>query len=387
MEFKTSQVFDSSTFAKLQQRLKDFSQTRRGLLKDPLYHTKYPTELNYQLTYACNLRCKMCYQWSEDGYFQSYNKTALNHEISVDLFEKGLYETKEAQSRLYMWGGEPLFHSDWSSIANALYKDPRYTIMCTNGMLIEKNMEAIEKISPYLVMLLSIDGPDEIHNSLRGKRTFERLIKQMDLLLDEQRKGNYKGEVSINIVLHDELVPILYEFLEYLEDRGVNSVYLNYPWYISKDRANAMDQFYNEHLSWLGEIQPGTASWHSFTFRLSDNSKELLQSQIEKMNKRVWRMRVRFQQNIETYNIGPFIDDSYVTTRHCLAIASRIEILADGRVGICSKFFPELSIGSFHDDTLLNIWHSERFMKLRRVIAKGLMPVCSKCVLLYRNGI
>lgn len=388
MEFKTTKEFDKTLFNRLQNRLKDFSESKRGLKLDPTYHTDFPREVNFQLTYSCNLRCKMCYQWSDDGYFHKYDKELIKKEISVDLFEKVLHETREGQSRIYIWGGEPLFHDDFSSISKALEKDPRYTILCSNGLLIDKNIEALERISSHLVILLSMDGPCEIHNSIRGKNTFERLIKNVTLLREEQRKGNFKGDISVNIVLHDELIAVLYEFIEFLEDLGVNSVYLNFPWYISKERANAMDEYFYKHLSWLGvEKAPGTASWHSFTFRMSEESKIILKEQVGRLNNRAWNIRLRFTQQLEMHDISTYIDDTYVTSRKCLALAHRIEIMADGKVGTCSLFFPELSIGDIYKNSLMDIWKSEQFNKLRGIIGGGLMPICSKCCLLYRNGI
>ena len=389
MELKTSVKFDADSFSRLQKRIKDLSVTTRERVKNPTYAAVVPHEVDIQLTYACNLRCKMCYQWNDEGYFHGYNKEIQAREIDVDIFNKILYETRTEQSRFYLWGGEPLFHSGWTHIANALEQDPRYTIMCTNGILLEKNMESLLRISPHLSLLVSIDGIGEVNDALRGKRTFEKAIHQVKMVLDEQKKGNYKGTISVNVVLNDELVPQLYEFVEYFENLGIDSVYFNYPWYISPERAGQMDAFYDEHFSWLGGgRKPGEqGSWHSYSFRLSDHSALLLQEQIKKMQSRVWNIRVRFQQQLETAQIADFIADTYEAKRQCFALSNRMEVLADGKVGTCCKFFPELSMGDLHTESLTSIWQSDRFQKLRGIISRGLMPICSKCILLYRNGI
>lgn len=388
MEFKSTKKFDSETFDRLQKRIKDLSMTRRALLENPAYAAPLPNEIDIQLTYACNLRCKMCYQWNDDGYFHSYNKEIQKKEIDVEIFKKILHETKEVKSRLYLWGGEPLYHSEWNQIAAAIEDDPRHTVICTNGILVEKNMESLLKISSSLALLVSVDGLGETNNALRGKSTFERLIKQMDLVLEEQKKGNYKGTISVNVVLNDELIPQLYEFVEFFEAKGIDSIYFNYPWYISEERANQMDEFYARNFGWLMSSQQSEAgSWHAYTFKLSESSELILKQQIELLNSRVWKVRVRFQQQLENSEIMDFITDKYNSTKRCFALANRIEVLADGKVGTCSKFFPELSIGDLKTQSLTEIWRSDHFNKLRLVLSKGLMPVCSKCILLYRNGL
>lgn len=388
MAFKSTTTLDAETFNRLQQRIKDISATRRGVRNNGLYALAVPTEVDLQLTHACNLRCKMCYQWNDEGYFHSYNKEIQNKELSVDTFRKILQETNEVKSRLYLWGGEPLYHTEWDKIADSIYDDPRHTVICTNGILVQKNMESLLKISPHLAILISVDGLAETNNALRGKSTFERLVNQMDMLLEEQRKGNYQGSVSVSAVLNDDLVTHLYEFVEYFEAKGVDSVYLNYPWYISPERAAEMDVYFKEHFSWLNPDTDSTsASWHSYTFQLSESSEIILQQQIKRMSARVWKTRVRFSQELKTHEIMDFITDSYNSPRSCFALANRAEVLANGKVGTCSKFFPELAMGNLNHQSLTEIWNSENFSKLRKTVSAGIMPVCSKCVLLYRNGV
>lgn len=384
---KTHHKLDSDSFKRLAKRVHDFSETRKQRIADPDYATQIPTELGLQLTYACNLRCKMCYQWNEDGYFHSFGQQHQKLEIDAELFNKILHETFAAKSSLYLWGGEPLFHSDFSAIAASLEADPRYTTMCTNGLLIEQHMESILKISSNLAVLCSVDGLDDANDDLRGKRTFERLMKQLKLLIDEQRKGNFKGTISINAVLNDRLAPDIELFMEFFEDLGVDSVYFNYPWYISEERAAEMDKFYAEKLSWLNNVTDGVKpSWHSYTYKLSPASADIIASQIDKLNTRTWNTRIRFQQHMEGDQIAEFITDKFTPNRSCFSYSSRLEILADGRAGTCSKFFPELSVGNLREEGLIDLWKSEKLSKLRNILSQQLMPACAKCYLLYRNG-
>jgi radical SAM protein with 4Fe4S-binding SPASM domain len=269
-------------------------------------------------------------------------------------------------------------------------KDPRWTTICTNGLLIEKKIDTLLPISENMVLLISLDGLNEANDYMRGKKTFERVIHQINLLLDLRKKGLYKGLISINTVLNDSFIPQLYEFMEYFEQLNVDSVYFNYPWYISENQAQSMDNFYLKQLEWMDNTTSCDSenSWHSYKYRISESSTEMLWKQIEKLNSRKWKIRIRFQPPLEKHEIEYFIagkEKPDMIRRECFAVSNRIDIHADGKVGSC-KFFPELSIGDIEEEGLIDIWHSDKFGKFREQISKGLMPVCSKCVLLYLNG-
>lgn len=96
-------------------------------------------------------------------------------------------------------------------------KDPRWTVICTNGLLIEKELESLPPISENLVFLISVDGFQEDNDAIRGKGTFDRVLHNINILRDLQKKGEYKGEISLSAVLNGELAPRLYEFVEYCE--------------------------------------------------------------------------------------------------------------------------------------------------------------------------
>jgi len=390
MHPKTNIKFDRETFDRMKRDIELVSKTSRGRQKSPTYATEIPEEVGVQLTYRCNLRCETCFQWNDQGFFHHLNKAQLKGELDASIFEKILYETKTAKSNLYLWGGEPLVHQNWSELCKMLEKDPRWTVICTNGLLIEKELESLLPISDNLVLLISIDGFKEDNDAIRGKGNFDRALRNIDLIQSLQRKGEYKGKVSISAVLNGEIAPRLYSFVEYCEELGIDSLYLVYPWYIPETIANKMDEYYKSNFSWLNPLSEKVkASWHSYTYHVDSDKVEVLRQQIEKVNARPWNMRIRYQPALEADEFSAFVggsDSPGQRRTQCLSISNRMDVLADGNVSSC-KLFPEFSVGNLYEQGVLDIWQSDAFRRVRETIHGGLTPICSKCVLLYRHGI
>lgn len=388
---KTARTITDKEFSDLKHTISLRSQTKRAIDLDPHYATPIPREVSMQLTYRCNLRCSHCYQWNEQGFFHSFSKEKQRTELDVDIVEKVLRITSQQRSKLFLWGGEPLMHSRFGEISQLLQQHPRTVNMCTNGLLLERNLPHLLPLGADLNLLVSLDGLSDDHEALRGKGTFNRTVKNMTTLLDLQRQGEFAGEVSVSCMVSDKTVGRMYEFMEWAEETGINSVYFQFPWYISPTVAEAMDELYAKCFDWLNPPAPGQQpTWHSYTYQLNPDLIDVLRESMARLAQRTWRVRIRYQPQLEPDEVSDFIlgTSRPVQSRNrCLAVSNRMEVHADGKVSSC-KFFPEFVIGDLYESEVLEVWQGEKFRRVREVLGEtGLMPVCSKCILLYLNGV
>ncbi len=390
MQPKTSVKFDVKTFDRMKRTIKNMSVTYKNRLQDAAYAREIPEEFGLQLTNRCNLRCKHCFQWNDEGFFHNLDKLSQQEEMDIEVIRKIFNETKSAQSNVYLWGGEPLCYAKWDELCGILEEDPRWTVLCTNGVLIDKKIDSIIRISESLAIMMSLDGFEVENDGIRGKGTYKKVIENIDLLMDLKRKGIFKGEVTVNCVISEAMAGKLYEFMEYFEQKGINTVYFCFPWYIPESTACRMDGYFKEKFGGLFKLdETNPSSWHSYTHSLNSDVLPVLKDQIRKINSRVWKIRIRFQPALELDEIDGFITESEFPAqgrKACLAMSTRLNLMATGEVTIC-KLFPEFVVGNLKDQDLHKIWHGEKFKKFRETIGCGLMPVCSKCVLLYLHGI
>jgi radical SAM protein with 4Fe4S-binding SPASM domain len=387
----TTRTLNAKEFADIKHTVSIRSRARRNLLADPGYAAPLPQEVSLQLTYRCNLRCTHCYQWNEQGFFRDFSPQRQKTELDMKIVESVLRTTAPMRSKLFLWGGEPLMHTKFGEVAELLERYPRTVNMCTNGLLFKRKLEDMLRIGENLNLLVSLDGLGEDHEALRGKGTFKRTIENVQMMLDLQREGRFKGELSLSCMVSHVTVGKMYEFMEWAEELGVNTVYFQFPWYISPDVAAQMDAVYEKSFAWLN---PSTGTkkptWHSYTYQLPREHLPVLRESMARLAGRAWRVRVRYQPQLEPDEVEDFIlGTSRPAQRRskCLAVSNRLEVHADGNVSSC-KFFPEFVVGNLYDTPVGELWQSRAFREVRSILsANGMMPVCSKCILLYLNGV
>lgn len=395
MKTRTENYLDGQTVARLIERAGSLSRTAAAQKADPGYASQLPEEIGFQLTNSCNLSCKHCFQWKEDGFHNSFAKIHQNAELDIELFERVLEETRESRSNLFLWGGEPLIYSQWDRLCGAIARDLRWTVLCTNGIGLQKKIESILPISSHLVSLISLDGFEEENDKLRGRNTFRHVMENIEVLIDLKRKGEYLGEVSVSAVVSTDLIGRLYEFVELFESVGVNTLFLVYPWYVPSVTAEKMDDYYSQHFDWLVRQRLTNSSieqknsWHSYDYHLDPDCVDDLKEQLGRIAQHPWKIRVRFRPELNLEEVHGFVSGSEVAGEgrtRCLSIATRMNVMPDGTVTTC-KLFPEFAVGNLTDRSVKEVWWSANAHRTRTTLSQGLTPVCSKCIQLYLHGV
>lgn len=105
----------------------------------------------------CNCRCVMCDIW----------RIRQIREITARDLEPHLASLRELKVRWVVFsGGEPLMHSDLSALARVLRREGIRTTLLTAGLTLERH--AVQVTEDMDDVIVSIDGPPEIHDRIRG---------------------------------------------------------------------------------------------------------------------------------------------------------------------------------------------------------------------------
>ena len=349
-----------------------------------------PDEVAFKLTNRCNLRCEHCYEWNEQGYHRRLEPAERDGDLDLAVVAKVLEATRELGSNVYLWGGEPLVYRHWDGLVDLLAEHRRWTSMCTNGMLVERRLDSLLRISERLEVVVALDGFEAEHEALRGGGSYGPTFRGLRRLVEEKAAGRYLGEVTVNCVFQDAMVGRLADFVRFLDDEGVDTVYLSYPWHISPGTAAAMDHFVAEHFPLLTlRTAGGRASWHSYTFTLSPDVVERLRRDLAAVDAGSWRVKVRYNPELDEDERAEFLAGSSRPAggrTRCLSLGSRLDVLPTGEAVSC-KFFPEFTVGDLRRSDVEAVWHGRAFDRVRDIVGRcGLMPVCAKCNLLYTRG-
>lgn len=133
------------------------------------------TTLICYLTNKCNLRCRHC-------YMRAGRK--LPAELSTDQWLRVVdqFASNRMGRFITLTGGEALLHPDFRKILDRASSRGLKVQLFTNGLLInERNVDFI--LDRVHEIQLSLDGPtSEINDRVRGKGTFERIVKSLSLI-------------------------------------------------------------------------------------------------------------------------------------------------------------------------------------------------------------
>jgi radical SAM protein with 4Fe4S-binding SPASM domain len=389
MQPSSNVKFDTKSFNIIKKTIGNISAANRGRKGDSSFATQLPVIVGLKLTNRCNLRCRHCYEWNDEGYHRNMAQQAQNAEMPLDIIQKIMKETREVKSNLYLWGGEPLYYGHFKELAEMIEEDNRITAICTNGIALEQQMDSILKIGPLLELLIPLEGFEEENDAIRGGGTYKIVVKAVDTLMELRRKNIFKGKVSLHIVINAKMLGKLSDFISFFEQKGVDSIFLCFPWYISDDTSFEMNSYFEQNFEFLNQNRlTAKYSWDAFKYGLDVSYTPAVIEEMKKIMGKEWKIRVRFQPDLKFSEVHDFLDGKYVPAQgrsKCLSISTRMDVLPDGSVSSC-KHFPEFAIGSLEDMSVKELWNCEKFKEVRKVIDNGLMPVCSKCNNLYLHG-
>ena len=127
----------------------------------------------WEITLGCNMNCKHCGS-SAGSVRQDELGLSESYKVAEDL-------AKINCRMVTLMGGEPFFRSEWFEIARCV-KDLGMDLgFVSNGWNMPDVIERLAILEPEVVGI-SLDGTEAIHDSIRKKGSFKRVIKAIDLL-------------------------------------------------------------------------------------------------------------------------------------------------------------------------------------------------------------
>ncbi|MEA3214959.1 MAG: hypothetical protein QOJ19_1115 [Acidimicrobiia bacterium] len=391
MDVRPKSSIDRAAFEKLRRIAPAAAEANRTANEPDWRPRNLPDEVAFKLTNRCDLRCDHCYQWNEFGYHHDLEPHDRHGDLDLSIVARVLAVTRELQSNVYIWGGEPLIYRDWDGLIDILHEHRRWTSICTNGTLLARRLSSLCRISERLELVIALDGFEAEHDSLRGSGSFRKTLGGLRALIEAKHRGSYLGEITVNCVFQDAMLNRLLDFVTFLEQEGVETVYLSFPWYLSDGTSQLMDEYVAHHHPHLTLRMVDTKpSWYSYKFKLDPSRLDDLRAELLRINTAVWRIKVRYNPELDSADLEDFILGSHRPAQNksrCLALQSRLDVFPNGNVVSC-KFFPEFSVGNLERSDVRDVWESVAFNRVRKAVAdNGLMPVCAKCNLLYTRGV
>lgn len=305
----------------------------------------FPLIIGWELTLACNLRCRHC---ASSAGLPRKNELTLDECLALcDQFPALLVQEVD------FTGGEPLLRAGWPAIAKRLYELHIPARMVTNGITLTADTVALMKDSGLESVGVSVDGLEATHDYVRGlPGMFRRVVEGLERLVAADLKPTVI--TAVNAMSIAELPQIL----ELLRGLGVQAWQLQ-PIYPSGRSLGASEL----HLTADQYLELGR-----FVAAVGPRGREI-------------GVEVR-----PADSCGYFTELAFGPEwQGCSAGIAACGIMSDGRVKGCLSMPDELAEGDLREHDLWDIWFRPGAFAYTREFSNGnaaslaLGPNCSGC--------
>lgn len=296
-----------------------------------------PNRVVLDVTRRCNLRCRMCHTW----------RAPADGELTLEEIDD-LLQSLPRLVWLDVTGGEPFVRRDVADVLGlAIERPPALSVLHfqTNGWATERVVETTaatraRRSGVELIVTVSIDGPPEVHDAMRGRAgSFERALATLRALWAmpgvEVHVGTTITEDNEDAL--DQLGPIL---LDALPDFHARRWHVNW--------ARVSEHFYrNGHLA---QADPTEAS-----------------EGIRRLRRRrgLPTGLVELMEQLYLLNLEPVLrgEPSHIP---CQALRSTLFVSPEGVLYPCHLY--DRPLGSLREHDLSTLWHSPAVAEARRDI-------------------
>jgi MoaA/NifB/PqqE/SkfB family radical SAM enzyme len=334
----------------------------------------FPAFISFTLTNACNLRCRMCGQWSEHGYARAgrgYRGQAL------DLGEwKRLADEVAAHgiTSVLLRGGEPFLFPGIVGLLEHLRALGISVSIDSNGTRLSDFASDLVRIGGIHVTV-SVDGPEAVHDAVRGvPGSFRQIEEGLAKLSDLDGGPPRRVSRSICFTISPWSLSGLGDMPDVARRLGVDTIAIVPYYYVPEASGEAWEREIREAFG--GEA----FAWRGFHHEGSGVDLEEFAAQYG-----LYRGRIR---GLYEYPYMPLTPDEYRTwfadpiapvgPPGCANVERLIDIQPTGEANFCVDF-PDCSLGNVRQASIAEIWNGDRARRFRERRRRGALGACHRC--------
>lgn len=308
-------------------------------------------QLVFEVTDACNLKCKYCAYG--DLYF-GYDKredSFLNVEkgIAVIDYLSSIWRTHKTSASnpvtfISFYGGEPLMNMDFIATIVDYIHSNKYNrsivfSMTTNGLLLDRYIDFLVKENFNILVSLDGDCQSNGHRLTKsGNSSFERVYNNIRMIRNKF-PSFFQNHVSFNSVLHNlNSVESVYKFFHDEFDKETTISELNTS-NIREDRQNEFLAIFKNKTDSIAESKQS----------------DVLAKQLFIGNPQTHDLLLFLHQH--SGNVYKNYNDLFVNYKHhhfcptgtCLPFGKKMFVTVNGKILQCEKISQRYSLGYIND--------------------------------------
>ena len=342
----------------------------------------FPQSFSFTITNLCNLRCRMCGQWSGEGYIHNRIKNP-GSVLPLSDWKRIVDEiAPHHPPYILLRGGEPFLFPGIIDLIEYIHEKGIFISIDTNGTLVEKYAQDLVRIG-NMHLTFSVDGPEAVHDAVRSVQgSFQKIKGAIARLYELEKGGNQPLSKSICFTISPYSYLGLGEMPNVARSMSILSMnivpYYYFPLEVGRKYEAELRQHFNcEAFSWQG--------FHHEDFGIDFS-----------------QFRAEYQKYLT--NLGEIIDFPYmklteeeygtwfndpltpVGSLACRNVETLIDIQPDGEANFCVDF-PDYSIGNVKQATIAELWNGTKAVQFREYRRENPLAICYRCGSKYMSEI
>lgn len=349
--------------------------------------TIFPSEI-------CNYRCSFCHIWGDTGWALKEPQRVIREQLDIEVL-KGFIDQVAVRNKkigVILTGGEIMLYKHFEELVLHLRKHKMNVYVNTNGSLMKKRVDFLLKNT--VVVNISIDGPREYHDAIRGQGSFDTICENIEALLAEKKRLKKMFPfISVNMVLSPSNYKAAKHLIPSLRDRfpGANIVLhdTKNPWtrrrdiavnfapllYTTRERGLAYAEQMQEQLDC--RVSP---AWEGFVEESIDIDTAYLKRDLQE----IWANEgVDYSHYVDIEDYYSDINNVFGRSK-CVAPWYEMVIRRTGDVYPCVDL-PDYKLGNIYQDPFAEIWEGERATRFRDYLRHDNLMMCNRCTRLFAD--
>jgi len=338
----------------------------------------YPATIYLAVNTRCGFACKMCDVGMDQYDTQFYKIMSLGKEqprerLSLDRLKTLVDEVKNFKPMIAVTSTEPLLYKDIIPLSEYVVGSGLPMQITTAGLQLEKFAEDLVRVGVQSLWV-SIDGPPEIHNDIRGvKDSFQKSVAGIRAVDEWKRRlGREHPKMGINYALSNHNYHCLEPFMASVHALPVDHITFSHMNYVTAGMAEV-------HNARFGHLYPTTVS----SVSNADPTKvdvNVLWDQINWVKTR-YPGRAVFGPDLDRKGLEDFYfrPEVFVQGDRCYVPWRAAEIIANGDCVVMTRCY-QINFGNIYEQSFKDIWNGPRYQEFRKNLIKhGTYPACSRC--------
>ena len=345
-----------------------------------------PEWLIFCINNFCNLKCRMCDVGIGDRASVFYANMIGDDpgNMSLDLLKEALDGAMGFRPlpKIGLAFTEPLNHVQILDFCREIKTRGFFCSITSNGFLLPQRAEGLVEIGVDEITI-SIDGPPEIHDKIRGrKNSFARLYEGIEKLnAARARTGRKQPYVRISYTINDLNFAHLRSCIEAIMPLRPGSINFAHLSFITDDMAAMHNALYTGELgvahSCLGEMDLKSID-------LPTLADEIAAVKMLSARGGLGGTEVTFHPDLTTVEQlrGYYHEPTeYVGGKRCTDPFKMMMVKTDGTVIPAHSRCYNYPLGRVQDTPLAELWNNARYKAFRQLLygAGGSLPACTRC--------